>query len=141
MLRLPPLKQTCLARRPSSPTTCFVSRVQRSPKVLSFLRTQHARAVEAVEDLPEEAQDFGQYSVILPPEPFAFGVSHIRPRNVPGDIIKPSYVRNNGSEHLESVNKPESIIRLGGEAESRLRRTARLAKQVREFAGSLVKAS
>jgi methionyl aminopeptidase len=88
---------------------------------------------------PEEAEDFGTYSVILPPEPFVFGVSHIKPRQVPAQIVKPAYVTNNGNEVLEGASKPESRVRLGEEEELRLRSAASLAKKVREYAGSLVK--
>lgn len=95
-------------------------------------------ATQAPEEL-EEIEDFGRYSVILPPEPFVFGVSHIKPRYIPDDIIKPAYVHNNGNEALEGPDKPEGIIELGGEAEMRLRNAAKLAKKVKGFAGSLIK--
>jgi methionyl aminopeptidase len=87
----------------------------------------------------EETEDFGTYSVILPPEPFVFGVSHIKPRQVPPEIVRPAYVNNNGNEVLEGICKPESRVRLGGEDELRLRSAASLARRVREYAGSLVR--
>ncbi|KAF8187210.1 methionyl aminopeptidase [Pholiota molesta] len=59
----------------------------------------------------EDFVDFGSYEVILPEEPFVFGVSHIRPREVPEHIPKPPYA-------LTADGK----IKLGGEAESRIRR-------------------
>jgi len=68
-----------------------------------------------------------------------FGVSHIKHREVPRDIEKPPYIFNNGNELQEEVNKPESMIELGGEAKSRLRKVAPLAGRVRKFAVSLVK--
>ncbi|KAF5364110.1 hypothetical protein D9756_000084 [Leucocoprinus leucothites] len=139
MLRLSLLKRTCLARRPSSLTTHASSLIKCPLNTLYPFRAHSVDAALAEADLPEGIEDFGHYSIILPPEPFVFGVSHIKPRQVPRDIIKPSYVLNNGNEALEGVNKPESIIELGGEAESRLRRAAQLARRVREFAGSLVK--
>jgi len=138
MFRL--LKLTCSVRQPSSLATLTSSLVRYSPSVLHSPRTHTTGATWASEPgLPDGIEDFGHYSVILPPEPFIFGVSHIKQREVPRDIEKPAYVFNNGNEHLEGVNKPESIIELGGEAESRLRRVGQLASKVREFAGSLVK--
>lgn len=126
MLRLPLLKLPCVCR----PSTC-------SSRVLHHSRTHTTGVVQVNEG--EGTEVFGHYSIILPPEPFIFGVSHIKRREVPTDIEKPPYVLNNGNELQEGVNKPESIIELGGEAESRLRKVAQLASRVREFAGPLVK--
>ncbi|KAF8626713.1 hypothetical protein AX17_006480 [Amanita inopinata Kibby_2008] len=72
------------------------------------------------------AVDFGEYTVILPPEPFVFGVSHIEPRPVPAHIRRPTV-----------PNKEKGIV-LGSESEIRIREAAKLAKKVREYAGSLV---
>ncbi|KAJ7492061.1 methionyl aminopeptidase [Mycena latifolia] len=69
------------------------------------------------------SQKFGSYAVILPEEPFVFGVSHITPRTVPKDI--------------PNLLTPA----LGGTPEQRLRAAATLARNVREFAGTLVKAN
>ncbi|KAJ8087230.1 hypothetical protein PM082_006060 [Marasmius tenuissimus] len=88
---------------------------------------------EAEED---DTHNFGTYSVILPEEPFVFGVSHLTHRHVPNSIHKPPYVT---SGHVTSA-KQEKLIRLGGLEEENLRRSARLASNVREFSGSLVKA-
>ncbi|KXN89007.1 Methionine aminopeptidase 1D, chloroplastic/mitochondrial [Leucoagaricus sp. SymC.cos] len=140
MLRLPLLKRIYPSRRSSSLSTCTFSLTHRSIKTSSFLRKSSLNAAAEEEYLPDGVDDFGNYSVILPEEPFVFGVSHIKPRDVPGHIIKPPYVLNNGNETLEGTNKPESIIELGGEAEVRLRGAAQLAMKVREFAGSLVRA-
>jgi methionyl aminopeptidase len=140
MLRLPLLVQLPL-RRIYSLSTCASSLPQHFHSTSYTLRKYSIASATTSDELPEGIEDFGQYSVILPPEPFVFGVSHIKPRDVPGDIIKPPYVFNNGNETLEGASKPESIIELGGEAESLLRRAAILAKRVREFAGSLVKVS
>ncbi|KAH7909736.1 methionine aminopeptidase [Hygrophoropsis aurantiaca] len=86
--------------------------------------------------------DFGDYSVILPPEPFIFGVSHITPRSVPDGIPRPPYARVQPILH-DSGSKAEGSdsnrIPLASQAESRLRRAAQLARDVREFAGTLVK--
>ncbi|KAL0950307.1 hypothetical protein HGRIS_010282 [Hohenbuehelia grisea] len=90
----------------------------------------------------DEVQDFGRYSVILPEEPFVFGVSHITPRTVPASIKKPPYALpaaltaggNLGYEHTG-----DGKIALGTEEETRLRSAAGLAKRVRDFAGQLCK--
>ncbi|KAJ7146328.1 methionyl aminopeptidase [Mycena epipterygia] len=83
---------------------------------------------------PRDVQHFGSYAVILPDEPFVFGVSHITPRSVPEHIVKPPYA--GGSPDLQDV---DGKIQLGGEPERRVRAAAILARQVREFAGALVK--
>ncbi|KAL0581486.1 hypothetical protein V5O48_000529 [Marasmius crinis-equi] len=83
----------------------------------------------------EDAYNFGAYSVILPEEPFVFGVSHLIHRPVPNSIKKPPYAV---SGHGSSGNQ-ERTIHLGGVEEEKLRRSARLARDVREFSGSLVK--
>ncbi|KAJ7455947.1 methionyl aminopeptidase, partial [Mycena galericulata] len=79
---------------------------------------------------------FGSYAVILPEEPFVFGVSHITPRSVPKHIAKPPYA--GGSSVVQDVG---GKIELGGMAEHRVRAAARFAKNVRDFAGSLVQAN
>ncbi|KAG7447771.1 methionine aminopeptidase [Guyanagaster necrorhizus] len=84
----------------------------------------------------EEVCDFGTYSVILPEEPFVFGVSHIAPRPVPPSIRVPPYI---GSSGHDVAPTGDSIIELGGEEEARVRRAGALASRVRDFAGSLVK--
>ncbi|GLB34284.1 putative removes the N-terminal methionine from nascent proteins [Lyophyllum shimeji] len=87
-------------------------------------------------------EDFGTYSIILPTEPFVFGVSHITPRTVPEHIVRPHYAVQGYTEAERDggLEPPfaEKIV-LGGEAESRLRAAARLARKVREYAGQLVK--
>ena len=86
------------------------------------------------------AEFFGTYSVILPPEPFIFGVSHIPRRPVPSHIARPSYVTP--STHGQSnpcVSSGDSRIQLDSPGEWRLRRAARLAREVLEYAGTLVK--
>jgi methionyl aminopeptidase len=79
-------------------------------------------------------QHFGSYSVILPDEPFKYGVAHITPRSVPKNIPKPSYA--GGPPALQDA---DGKIQLGGEAERRVRAAATLARDTREFAGTLVK--
>lgn len=104
--------------------------------------------IDSNEDL-DEASDFGTYSVILPSEPFVFGVGHIRTRPVPEHIALPPYVaslplsrRHAGEDERPFNGDPYSgdgKIELGGEAETHLRAAARLAKKTLDFAGSLVK--
>ncbi|KAF8505932.1 methionyl aminopeptidase [Russula emetica] len=86
------------------------------------------------------AEFFGTYSVILPPEPFIFGVSHIPQRPVPSHIARPSYVTP--SAHGQSnpcVSSGDGRIELDSPGEWRLRRAAQLAREVLEYAGTLVK--
>ena len=86
--------------------------------------------------LNNDAEDFGNYNVILPEEPFVFGVSHIQPlRPVPSHIERPYYASVPPTEEPKGNGK----IELGGEEEAKLRDAASLARNVREFAGTLVK--
>lgn len=81
--------------------------------------------------------DFGYYDVILPEEPYVWGVSHIRPRAVPAHILKPSYAH---TPSLAPDSLPQRrLVALTGEANERLRRAAKLASDVLAYAGSLVK--
>ncbi|TFK43981.1 peptidase M24, structural domain-containing protein [Crucibulum laeve] len=86
----------------------------------------------------EEPEDFGDYSIILPEEPFIFGTSHITPRRVPDRIIRPDYAKPDWVAPRDAHLR-EARVLLGGEEETRLREAAKLAKAVREYAGSLVK--
>jgi hypothetical protein len=87
---------------------------------------------------------FGAYSVILPPEPFVFGVSHIPLRPIPAHIPRPSYVTpsiHGDSTHpgRGSSSTSDGRVQLGSLGEQRLRRAASLAREVLEYAGTLVK--
>lgn len=87
---------------------------------------------------------FGNYSVILPPEPFVWGVSHIHRRSVPDHIPRPIYANADYAQDPEPqdhIEFDESIVKLGTEEETKLRSAAKLAKEIRDFAGSLVKVS
>lgn len=75
------------------------------------------------------------YDILLPPEPFVFGVDHIKTRSVPKHIARPSYV----DKKHESPNLRAERIRLRGGEEKRLRRAAQLARRICDFAGTLVK--
>ncbi|KAF8165908.1 peptidase M24, structural domain-containing protein [Crassisporium funariophilum] len=88
----------------------------------------------------EHSDTVGNYAVILPEEPFVFGVSHITPRQVPDTIAKPPYAQNRNSIQEENPpNRGNGKLKLGGEAESKIRQAALLAKKVRNYAGTLVK--
>jgi len=78
------------------------------------------------------------YDVILPPEPFVFGVAHITPRTVPPHIVRPPYVTNPDSA---SKGYRNALIKLDSEEEEKLRAAARLAAKTRDFAGTLVRVS
>jgi methionyl aminopeptidase len=84
--------------------------------------------------------DFGDYSVILPAEPYVFGVSHVVPRTVPPNIVRPDYALLGSSNDTDGflTGKDDGKIVLGGEEEFRLREAAKLAKKVREYARELV---
>lgn len=88
-----------------------------------------------------EMEDFGDYSIILPDEPFVFGVSHIKPRTVPAHIARPIYAIDSSPISMAQSNKPElsKTIALGGQAEESLRKAANLARRVRDFAGTLAR--
>ena len=95
---------------------------------------------------PDEVESFGSYSVILPEEPFIWGVSHITPRLVPPNIRRPPYARTlaggwatSSSSESGCLPPHEDRIRLGSEQETKLRAAAKLARKVREFAGTLVR--
>ncbi len=84
---------------------------------------------------------FGIYSVILPPEPFVFGVSHITQRPVPPHVPRPPYVTPSSRAHGGGATSTsgDGRIQLGSSGERRLRSAARLARNVLEYAGTLVK--
>ncbi|KAG8219039.1 hypothetical protein J3R82DRAFT_4795 [Butyriboletus roseoflavus] len=99
--------------------------------------------------VPDEEASFGSYSVILPEEPLVWGVSHIRPRPVPPSIGRPPYARtladDKSTSHPSRSGDPQESylddnrIRLGSEEETKLRASAKLARKVREFSGTLVR--
>ncbi|KAF9235584.1 methionine aminopeptidase [Melanogaster broomeanus] len=86
----------------------------------------------------DEEESFGTYSVILPEEPFVWGVSHIAPRSVPSGIPRPPYARPPDDEKPKPY-EGDGRIQLRSEKEIKLRASAKLAREVREFAGTLVR--
>jgi methionyl aminopeptidase len=94
-------------------------------------------------DKSREVEDFGTYNVILPEEPFVWGVSHITQRPVPSHIVRPKYaVQHDPSMSSETDHEQQyegdGRITLGSIEEKRMRAAATLAKNVRQYAGSLV---
>jgi methionyl aminopeptidase len=87
--------------------------------------------------------NFGDYDIILPPEPYIFGVSHIVPRTVPNQIVRPQYAKRQGCRVSNSIApglcEGDGPIALASEDESCLRKAARLAKRVRNYASTLTK--
>ena len=103
---------------------------------------QSRRSYQSIRKLNLNLKEPEGYSVILPPEPFVFGVSHIQPRSVPDHIVKPPYARGGNPNPVVIEEIPiqdGEKIELGGEAELRIREAALLAKKVREFAATQVK--
>lgn len=97
----------------------------------------------------QEVEDFGAYNVILPEEPFVWGVSHITWRPVPEHIIRPQYAlqrdpsmppTKSETDHEEHY-VGDGRIKLGSMEEKRVRAAATLARNVRKYAGSLVQVS
>ncbi|KAH9045239.1 methionyl aminopeptidase [Lactarius pseudohatsudake] len=80
-----------------------------------------------------DVEFFGIYSVILPPEPFVFGVTHIAQRPVPPHSPTPTLC----DTFLPSPWSWGNFYFRSGER--RLRSAARLARNVLEYAGTLVK--
>ncbi|KAG6845533.1 hypothetical protein H0H87_007777 [Tephrocybe sp. NHM501043] len=109
---------------------------------LTLLVARQFKRTIAISRSTEQNVDFGDYSIILPEEPFVWGVAHIKPRSVPNYIHRPDYAKpefeKKGHKGHSEVNSAEKI-KLGGEAETRLRNAAKLARKVRDFSGTLVK--
>jgi methionyl aminopeptidase len=76
------------------------------------------------------------YDILVPSEPYIFGVEHIKPRKVPSHILRPPYVTKAGD--AEKPSRSACIV-LGGGDERKLRSAARLARVICDFAGTLVK--
>ncbi|KIM75244.1 hypothetical protein PILCRDRAFT_683129 [Piloderma croceum F 1598] len=95
----------------------------------------------------ESYPDFGTYSIILPPEPFQFGTSHIPILPVPPSIPHPPYAiekdlgNDQGQIDAEAEDpwEGDGRIELNTDEERKVRKAARLARNVREFACGLVK--
>ena len=121
--------QACTPRRRSN---IFDSLCRPPPAFSQACRAFSSGNYAISED--EEDYDFGSFDVILPEEPYIWGVSHIQPRPVPPHVVRPPYARG------VPIHTPlrDKLIQLGSKEEQRLRRAARLARDVLRFAGSLV---
>ncbi|KIM38727.1 hypothetical protein M413DRAFT_447677 [Hebeloma cylindrosporum] len=115
------------------------SRTANGTKLHRSTRHLCARRFSTREEEPETFEDFGDYSIIFPPDPVVWGVSHIKPRTVPSHIVRPPYAFPGGDAADPPSHQNSSKIKLGGEAEHKIREVALLAKKVREFAGTQVK--
>ena len=85
----------------------------------------------------------GDYSVVLPREPFVWGVSHIIPRPVPIHIPRPPYIKGDrpildDTKHGEPFDG-DGRIALGSSEEKSLRKAALLARDALNYASTLVK--
>jgi hypothetical protein len=90
--------------------------------------------------------DYGNYSIILPPENAPVGVAHHKIRDVTAGIARPHYATQelgtslNRADNLVPHRKGKtSRLGLGTDEERRMRRACKLAKETLEFAGSLIK--
>jgi methionyl aminopeptidase len=98
---------------------------------------------------PIECSDPGvEYEVILPPEPYVFGVEHIQRRIVPQHIKRPPYVRvGSHPEHdsaklgMDDSEKYEGNgrVQLGSMDEEGVRHAGKLAAQVRNLAEQIIR--
>ncbi|GJJ06904.1 hypothetical protein Clacol_001100 [Clathrus columnatus] len=76
---------------------------------------------------------FGNYDIILPEEPFVYGVKHIPVNPVPPTIPRPPYTFGNIDEDDPAFGDPytgDGRISLGGEDETKLKKAASIAKSV-----------
>lgn len=136
--------------------TGFTRFLRSSHPTCSNLRHVHPRAFSSTSPSPAETEipDFGEYSIILPPEPFQFGTSRFRTLPVPDSITLPPYALErerrrttgesdaeiSGAGDLDPYSKDgDGRIELGSDEEKRVRAAGALAKKVRAFAGTLVK--
>jgi methionyl aminopeptidase len=94
------------------------------------------RRLHALSDL--ELGSFGNYTLILPSEPFVDGVAHIPMKSVPERIKRPPYMTGTLQEISLKASDPfagdpysgDGRIDLGSDDEAKLRRAAKLAKTV-----------
>ena len=101
-------------------------------------RQQNLRhRIHSVRQLP------GDYSVVLPKEPFVWGVSHIIPRPVPAHIPRPPYIKGDRPILDDPKNgdpyEGDGRIVLGSPEERTLRKAALLARDALNFAATLAK--
>jgi hypothetical protein len=122
-------------RLPRQYPLCLTSKTCTS-KLSTSARHNEIDDLELEDDIP----DFGSYSVILPPEPYVYGTAHIPLRSVPNTIVRPQYV--GAPKDAPRDGDPwagDGRIILGSPEERKLRAAALLAKEVLNYAGSLVR--
>lgn len=113
----------------------------RIARVSDFRNHWHNLSITSSSFSSATLPNFGDYDIILPPEPYVFGVSHIVPRTVPNQIVRPQYAQRQGCKVSNSVAlcKGDGRIGLASEDESCLRKAARLARRARDYASTLTK--
>ncbi|TFK46961.1 Creatinase/aminopeptidase [Heliocybe sulcata] len=129
------------------PSLLLASRFAQTSRISPPPSSRRAQTRSSSTSSPSAADDhdFGRYSVILPEEPYVFGTAHIAPLQVPDHIPRPPYVANVGKEGYDEGQfngdpwEGDGLIALGAEEEDQLRSAAKLATEVLEYAGSLVK--
>jgi methionyl aminopeptidase len=114
-----------------------MNRLRRWLVLRKQLRLAQSRSYQSIRRFGVKQEE--DYNIILPTEPFVFGLSHIQPRFVPDHIVKPPYAGGIPIPTEEIPIQDSGKIELGGEAELKIREAALLAKKVREFAGAQVK--
>jgi hypothetical protein len=123
---------------PSDPNTC------KQPEMRFARILRRIRRPTSSRSQPYSSTSTGEYSIILPKEPFVWGVSHIIPHDVPVNIQRPPYARLNSAVNVsDSFNRDpytdDGRICFGSSEEGSLRKAGSLAKDVLAFAGTLVK--
>ena len=127
-------------QRVSTPTATAIRRKRASYRIGLISLFPRPRFFSAAPS--EDETCFGEYAVILPPDPPLWGVSHIIPRTVPKHIPRPPYARSKalGSDHddpyLGDPYDGHGKVVLNSEAETSLRAAALLARHTLEMIGS-----
>ncbi|KAI0658629.1 peptidase M24, structural domain-containing protein [Cubamyces menziesii] len=121
---------------------------QHTPHFHGQCRLNSTSSPSSPDDIPPDTEPsehdlrFGYYDILLPSEPFVWGTTHILPRPVPPHIRKPPYVPEllgpDAEGEGDSVTATQRRLIRDPEDVEKLKRAARLAGDVLEFAGSLV---
>jgi len=133
------------------------TRFLRRSNCIQPLHSNHFRPLSSLPPIPSPVSspdthsdsypDYGTYSIILPPEPFRFGTSHIPILPVSPSIPRPQYAieenlgKDQGQNNAEAGDawEGDGRIKLNTDEEGKVRKAAGLARNVREFASGLVK--
>lgn len=102
------------------------------------------RGVNEVRRVGTQSHPGGNYDIILPPEPFVFGVKHIPIKSVPHNICRPSYALKDVDEDDPYHGDPytgDGRLTLNSEDEQKLRKAAKLARSVLRTARTWLKVS